>query len=1522
MTANGSRSVALAYPARRRSLSKLSSSLDMLKWLMLLSAFSGGANATSKCAEWYIGYFNNYPVNGPIVHFTSPQAAVDDLVTKCYQDSGAGNAPAHCSVADGQGHVTDTFVGTVVRDTRYAFPTYVYTVEMTASASGYTISISDTFGNLNPNCGVFTEATQPEPAQPRQCCKNSVSDPISPASGAMFMKEPDIEASAGGTGFARFYTSTDHTGGNLGTGWRHTFSRRIAAKYSGSSYEPYVASADTSSRYSEESTACVNGFAQIKARVSAWENATASYSGGTCKLSSGGISIGTIPLLYESVPTPESGTTFIIAYEATRDDGQIVSFPVSGGTITTPPGIVQKLQQTPSGFTLTDENDAIELYDSTGKLLSVTSRAGVAQTLSYDGSGRLAGVSDSFGHSTALAYDAQQRLSTVTDPGSATVSYGFDSTGRLSTATHSDGMVRTYLYENATFPNAVTGLVDESNHRYSTWTYDAQGRADSTNEAGGADAVSLVYNANGSVTTADAFGAVRTFSFDRRGDLNLVSGISGSQCPTCRESSATTYDLGGFVSSRTDYNGNVTCYANDPARGLELARLEGLSPGSSCPASLASYTPAPNTRQRKIVTTWHSSFREPTEIDEAGRTVTFTHDAHGNVLTETTTDTASGVSRIWAYTYDSYGRLLTADGPRTDVSDVTTYTYYTCTSGYQCGHIHTVTNALSQTTTFNSYDAHGKSLTITDPNGIATTLTYDFRQRLTSRQVGSETTTFEYWPTGLLKKVTLPDSSFVQYTYDDAHRLNKIEDGDGNRIEYTLDVMGNRTAENVYDPSSALTRTHTRVFNTLNQLWKDVNAAGTASVTTVFGYDANNNETSIAAPLSRNTSQLYDELNRLRQITDPGTGITQFGYDANDNLVSVTDPRSKVTSYTYNGFGEVTQQVSPDTGTAVSTYDSGGNLATRTDARSKTGTYSYDALNRATSIVYPDLTTNLTYDAGTNGVGRLTGASDATHSLGFTYDAQGRVTGKTQTLGTVTKSVSYAYTNGNLTSVATPSGQTIAYGYTEGRVTSITLNGSTPILDQVLYEPLGPVSGWRWGNGTFAVRVYDTDGKPTTIDSGGAANYGYDDAFRINSITDLADGTKSWTYGYDTLDRLNSAAKTGQTIGYTYDANGNRLSQTGTQTATYTISATNNRVSSVTGAPSRTYTYDAAGNVTADGSRTYTYNDAGRLSTVTGSGITTTYVYNALGQRVKKSNSSGTSYFVYDEAGHLLGEYDGSGALVQETVWLNDIPVATLRPDGAGVSLYYVHTDNLNTPRRISRPSDNVIVWRWDSDPFGTDAAKEDPDGDAVSFTYNFRFPGQYFDSESGSHYNYFRDYDSYTGRYIESDLAGLFGGLNTYAYVGSNPAGGVDPYGLCKVDLRFKRVPGIPGKLDQYHAYVVTTEPNGSRSYFRGGPDGKMNVNSAWGNMTTESGPYVPGTKDWDPGKPPSMRLLDNDESCGCTNDKFADIVKKIRDAQLPYAPLYHNSNSVAGTMLRDSGFRMRSLPVSAPAFENQLKY
>jgi RHS repeat-associated protein len=1082
----------------------------------------------------------------------------------------------------------------------------------------------------------------------------------------------------------------------------------------------------------------------------------------------------------------------------------------------------------------TPDGREIESYGANNNLSQVTTASGTLKySLTYStastpssvapASALLIQVSDAFGHALNLTYDSLSRLATMSDPNGGLYQYGYDANSNLTSVTYPDGRSRHYIYDEssltsgADLPNALTGIVDENNSRYASFGYSPTGLATLTEHAGGADHYlvnygtapiiisTIVYTGSNpdyileayqppsGVTVTDGLGTTRNYGFTAAVGSIKATGIDqpcNASCTPVPQSQG--FDANGNVTSTIDFNGSLTCSTYDLTRNLESSRTEGLT-GTNCPGTATA-------RTRTITTTWDPSFRLPKVISVyAGtasgtplRTTTYSYDASGNVLTKKVTDPVASTSRTWTYTYDGYGRVLTADGPRTDASDVTTYTYYTCTTGSECGQVHTVTNALSQTTTYNTYNVYAQPLTITDPNGVLTTLTYDARQRLTSRQVGSETTSFTYWLTGLLKQVVVADGSYLLYAYDAAHRLTQISDALGNAIDYTLDAMGNRTAENLYDPSNTLHRTHTRVFNTLSQLFKDVNAAGTAAVTTTFGYDPNGNQTSMAAPLARNTTDAYDELNRLKQITDPANGITQFGYDANDNLTSVNDPRGLATVYSYSGFGDLATQTGPDTGTTKNTYDSAGNLATSTDARGAMSTYTYDTLNRVTSIAYnqggtADQTIAFTYDAGASGKGQLTGASDANHSLSWTYDALGRVTGKSQTVGGVTRSVAYTYTNGNLTSLTTPSGQTVSYGYNANhQVTSVTVNGTT-VLNSVVYEPLGPVSGWAWGNGTTTTRTYDTDGKIAQIVSAGTKVYSYDDAFRITGISDTSTGSANWTYGYDALDRITSGTSPSVTRGWTYDANGNRLTETGTAASTYSIAPTNNRITSISGALARAYGYDAAGNMTSYATVAATYNDAGRLQTLTQGGTTETALYNALGQRIEKTGgTAGTVQFSYDEAGHLLGEYDGSGNLIEETVWLGDIPVTTLRPNGANVSIYYVHSDQLNSPRQVTRPSDNAQMWTWSSDPFGTDAANANPSG-VGTFVYNLRFAGQVFDGQAGLHQNGFRDYDPATGRYTESDPIGLNGGTNTYSYVGSKPIAATDSKGLleqCRAGL------------------------------------------------------------------------------------------------------------------------------------------
>jgi RHS repeat-associated protein len=148
---------------------------------------------------------------------------------------------------------------------------------------------------------------------------------------------------------------------------------------------------------------------------------------------------------------------------------------------------------------------------------------------------------------------------------------------------------------------------------------------------------------------------------------------------------------------------------------------------------------------------------------------------------------------------------------------------------------------------------------------------------------------------------------------------------------------------------------------------------------------------------------------------------------------------------------------------------------------------------------------------------------------------------------------------------------------------------------------------------------------------------------------------------------------------------------------------------------------------------------------------------------------------------------------VQEIVWAGDMPIAVFQ----GSTVYGIHTDHLNTPRRIG--SANKTQWQWGYDAFGQIV----PTG---SLSFNLRYPGQYYDAETGLHQNGYRDYDPSTGRYLESDPTGLTGGTNPYAYVGGNPVGAIDPDGLRDVDVYVWRAEGSSV------GHVMVTEPNSTQ--------------------------------------------------------------------------------------------------------------
>ena len=1139
---------------------------------------------------------------------------------------------------------------------------------------------------------------------------------------------------------------------------------------------------------------------------------------------------------YETALTPKVVSNY-------RGTGRVLSYRSTDAvTFTADPDVSDRITKLVDGGgqltgwqVRTAGGDELEQYDAQGRLISISSRAGLVQTLTYtDGTanppnggviegtstplpaGLLLRVADPFGRELEFGYNANRKLVRMTDPEGRNYLYGYDTSGNVASVTYPTGHTRTYHYnEPGLSPGNifyhVTGITDENSNRYASYVYNTSYRPIVSKHHAGATEVykfQYTYGAglNPTVET-DPLGVSRTFAAPASHGVNRNTGISGPACPSCGPASQ-GYDANGNRASATDWNGNRTCFKNDLARNLELVRGEGLT--AACPADLSTWTPTGGTVQRKITTEWHPTWRLPTRTCEPKRITTLVYDPKGNLTSRTiqATNDAQGVqacsatpvgtARTWTYTY-TYGRTnpavttqIVVNSPRTDVTDSTTYVYEEAT-----GNLLSVTNALGHQTTLGNYDAHGKPRQITDPNSLVTTLVWDERQRLSSRTTGSQLTSYTYDGVGQLTRITLPDASFLEYVYDTAHRLTEVRDNLGNKVTYTLDAMGNRTAEETRDPLGTLKAARSREYSNLNRLTKDIGGTNPAVQITQYGYDNQGNLTSIDGPLTGTPNDLsvmtYDAVNRLKDVTNPLSGLTRYAYDGLDQLATVTDPRNNATSYAVSGLGDQTQEVSPDRGTTNRLFDAAGNLTSSTDARLKTTTYTYDALNRVTQAIFQDASSiSYAWDQGTGQKGRLTTITFPGGNTAYTYDAQGRVTQKRDTHSTGRVfTVNYAWnaTTGRLISITYPKGKVLTFGYdAAGRVTSLTV-GSAIIATNVTYFPFGAPSGWTWGNSLAVTRSFDLDGRLTgfpltTTDS---RNVTYDAASRITEIKHPTNPALAQTMGYDRLDRLTSWVDASSTRSYGYDANGNRTTLTiGANNYTYVTPATTNRLGSTSGpAPARTFAYDGVGNTTGDGQFTLTYNDRGRLVQAVKGSTTTTYTLDGVGQRVKKTVTSGATYYVYDEQGKLLGEYTSSGALVQEYVWLGAMPIAVVRGTTASPTIFYIYADQVDRPWVITNTA-NQLRWRWDTSPFGELAANQNPAG-LGSFGFNLRFPGQYRDAETGLFYNVNRTYDPTTGRYLEADPIGLEGGsLNLYAYALSSPLSFTDPEGL--------QVPFVPG--------------------------------------------------------------------------------------------------------------------------------
>lgn len=1055
------------------------------------------------------------------------------------------------------------------------------------------------------------------------------------------------------------------------------------------------------------------------------------------------------------------------------------------------------LNKSGTEWIVTTDQETIETYNGEGYLQAKTNSLGISHYYTYTDE-LLTQVSHSSGRTLTFSW-SDDKIQEIEDSAGNVYQYGYNGDKLVSVTKPGSPIVNTsYLYESADFPNALTGI-EVNDQTFAVFTYHEDGRGESTSHQENGSAASAVEKFELSYTTVfrpnkpnnktsvtNPLGLTSDYEYE--GTNNKLISEERQATTTCPYAAqSTTYDSNNNVDLRIDWNGNTTDFDYNED------------------GQLLSKTEAVGTAVERVTDyEWKAGEQKLTKQTSADSEVTFDYNSEGRPtiisVKNLTNNGARSEVRTTQFTYKTHSNGIlkqrVIDGPRSDVSDVTTFDYDTQ------GNLTAITNGVGHITLFSNYDALGNVGRMIDPNGLQTDFTYDAAGKVLSvslNVLGGNVTNYSYNAKGLVTEASLPEGQVINYEYDQAFRLSKVTDKKGNEIRYQYNANSDLTKRTFYgiEASSgggcttsnceSLVAKYSETY-TYDSLGRVLTQSGNNGQETTSSYDTNSNLVSLTDANREVIQMTYDALNQLKTRTEKDGGTSHFDYDASGRLNSVTDARGLVTNYYYDGFGGLTKQSSPDTGITTWVYNKGG-LATRvTTADGKVTTRTFDALGRVSNETQGSIAKIFTYDTGTYRKGRIYTVSDDSGQTTFHYDKQGRIIKKVTTIGTQSFDTRYTYNRLNqMTAIQYPSGQWRHYERDElGQIEGIfhhdfttatkttkgkgaAANDKIYVVENVAYLPFGPAESFNFGNGEVRTLNYDMDYRLTQILSGNSQGliYEYNNQNDIISKTDTRNPQQTQSFDYDNVGRLTRATKDGKDETFAYDLVGNRTRYqlTGSASDTYTYSSSSNQLDR---AGSVNISYNQNGHQSQKGAELFTYNTENRLSRYSFQRATTTYQYNAFGQRVKKISPSGTFYYLYSEAGLLIAEHDSSGNVLKEYIYLNGQVVGVYYQG----QIYYVHNDHLGRAQAIT-DSRKRYVWLANNYAFDR-AVNTNTIGD-----YNLGFPGQYYDSEKGSYYNYFRDYDSSTGRYLQSDPIGLAGGMNTYGYVLGNPISLIDPLGL-----------------------------------------------------------------------------------------------------------------------------------------------
>ncbi len=515
----------------------------------------------------------------------------------------------------------------------------------------------------------------------------------------------------------------------------------------------------------------------------------------------------------------------------------------------------------------------------------------------------------------------------------------------------------------------------------------------------------------------------------------------------------------------------------------------------------------------------------------------------------------------------------------------------------------------------------------------------------------------------------------------------------------------------------------------------------------------------------------YRDAERFSSITDRLGNRTSYAYDEQGRFASITDANGRVTSFRYGRLDAPDQMLLPDGSVESYEYDPGGQVRRIIAGSGPSAEIRRDELGRPIEIRYGDgEVCRFAYD----GRGNVIEAANPEITIRYEYDDSGRVVKEDQA-GQI---VGYQYdAAGDLVGLAYPTGETVAFHRDE----ELRLDGVKDWAGgQHRFTYAGQDRGYEhsFPNGLKAAVELAETGQPVVMtvrsgESAGRAIFGlrfeYDAEDRLRSLVDSDFGAR--TYGYDAESRLLQVEADDGDMRevFTYDPAGNRTGRNGTRAE---FNALNQLISQGT----IRCRHDDRGNLESydgpDGPWRFNYNRRNLLiRAVSGSGRVVEFGYDSFGRRLwKRSGAKETRYVWAGE--QLIREVETNGPETIARDYLYE--PGTFSPLAMRVrgDIYCYHADHLGTPRRMTDRLGRV-VWSADYRAFGEAIPRID------QVANPWRLPGQYFDEETGLHYNRFRYYSPVLGRYLTRDPLTFLAGTNFYAYVNNNPINATDPLGL-----------------------------------------------------------------------------------------------------------------------------------------------